>query len=75
MRKPLALLAAVAVIAAFAIWPMYWNFVVSIVPGWHTPILAPYAVAYIVVGAVLVGIVLAVLIRVAFGGARDEGRR
>lgn len=75
MKKTLAAIAAAALVVALAVRLATWDFAVSIVPGWHTPILAPYAIACILAGALVVGIVLAVLIRAASGGARGEGRR
>jgi hypothetical protein len=75
MKKTLASIAAVALVIALVIRFSTWDFAVSIVPGWHVPILAPYAIACILAGALVVGIVLAVLIRAASGGARGEGRR
>lgn len=74
MRKTLALLAAV-VLVVVVVWWASLDFAVSIVPGWHTPILAPWAIAYIVAEVIVVGILLMVLIRMTFRGARDEERR
>jgi hypothetical protein len=67
MRKPFALLLAALLIAAAAWW-MIENFAVSIVPGWHTPILAPWSVLALLVLAVLLGIAFVMLFKLAGGG-------
>lgn len=67
MRKPFALLLAVMLIAATAWWTIE-NFAVSVVPGWHTPILAPWSVLALMGIAVLLGIAFVILFRVLGGG-------
>jgi hypothetical protein len=70
MRKPFALLLAAALIVAVGMWA-YWAFAVSVVPGWHTPILAPYAVVSIFISAVLLAIAVAILFR-EIGGTKSS---
>jgi H+/Cl- antiporter ClcA len=72
MRKPFALLLAVMLIAAATAWWMIENFAVSVVPGWHTPILAPWSVLALLVCAVLFGTVSAILFRLL--GGRKSAR-
>lgn len=71
MRKPFALLLAVMLIAVTAWWTIE-NFAVSIVPGWHTPILAPWSVLALLAIAVLLGIAFVTLFKLL--GARKNSR-
>jgi len=68
MRKPFALLLAVALIAGVVGWWVSGDFALSVVPGWHTTILAPYAVATVFVSAVLLAIAFVILFRQLGGG-------
>ncbi|HEX8829953.1 MAG TPA: hypothetical protein VF705_02250 [Longimicrobium sp.] len=71
MRALLAtLIAAAALIAAVAAYGMSAHCAVSVVPGWHTSILAPYAVVALVGFAVLLTVTLAVVFT-HFAGAKD----
>ena len=72
MRRPLALLLSVAMIVAVVAWWRSGDFAISIVPGWHVPILAPYALIAILVSAVLLAIALATLYR-QLGGGKSSG--
>ena len=72
MRRPLALLLSVAMIVAVVAWWTSGDLAVSIVPGWHVPILAPYALIAILVSAVLLAIALAILYR-QLGGGKSSG--
>jgi hypothetical protein len=63
MRKPFALFMAAALIAAGVWWWTVGDLAVSIVPGWHVPILAPYAVFAIFGFVVLLAIVFVILFR------------
>ncbi|HEY0017098.1 MAG TPA: hypothetical protein VGC13_12295 [Longimicrobium sp.] len=67
MRKPFALLLVVMLIAVTAWWTIE-NFAVSIVPGWHTPILAPWSVLALLGIAVLLGIAFVTLFKLLGGG-------
>jgi hypothetical protein len=70
MRKPFALLLAIMLIAVTAWW-MIENFAVSVVPGWHTPILAPWSVLALLVCAVLLGIAFVILFKL-LGGRKSS---
>jgi hypothetical protein len=56
MRKPFALFLAAVLLVAAAAWWTFGDIAVSVVPGWHTPILAPYATAAVFIIAVLLAI-------------------
>jgi hypothetical protein len=71
MRKPLALLLAAALIAAVVAWSTREGFAVSVVPGWHTTILAPYAVVAMFVSAVLLAIAFSIMLWQLGGGKRS----
>jgi len=68
MRKSLALLAAAALIVAVAAFWRTEGSAVSVVPGWHVPILAPYAIIAIIVSAVMVATALAIALTQLRGG-------
>ncbi|HYH80514.1 MAG TPA: hypothetical protein VEX86_11980 [Longimicrobium sp.] len=63
MRKSLTLLLAVTVIVAVVVWWALGDFAVSVVPGRHTPILAPYSLMAILVSALLPAIAFATVFR------------
>ncbi len=62
MRKLLVVVAAIAAAIALSTLAPSWDFAVSIVPGWHTPILAPYAVGALVLAALLVVLASTILV-------------
>jgi hypothetical protein len=68
MRKPFALLLATALIVGVVAWWVSGDFALSVVPGWHTTILAPYAIGAVFVSAVLLAIAFAILFRQLGGG-------
>ncbi|HET7230409.1 MAG TPA: hypothetical protein VFJ16_10435 [Longimicrobium sp.] len=71
MRALLAtLLVAAAMATAMAAYGMSAGFAVSVVPGWHTAILAPYAVVALVVIVVLLAVALATVF-MHFASASD----
>jgi len=72
MRKPFALLGAAALIAVVVAWWTIGEGAVSVVPGWHTLILAPYALGAAVVSAALLAIAFATLFRHLGGRKRTR---
>jgi hypothetical protein len=68
MRKPSALLVPSGRIVAVVAWWTRVEGAVSVVPGWHVPILAPYALAAIFVSAVLLAIAFVILYMQLGGG-------
>ncbi|HYH80832.1 MAG TPA: hypothetical protein VEX86_13615 [Longimicrobium sp.] len=70
MRNRVTLLLAIAVIVAVVAWWTRGDPAVSVVPGWHTPILAPYALIAISVSAVLLMIAFVVVFKQIRGRKR-----
>lgn len=77
MRKALSLLFAAALIVAVVAWWASGGSPYSVVPGWHTPILSPYALVAILVSAVVLAIAAGIIftqLRGA-GGIREQVAR